>query len=533
MFKLHKNRPAKSGERVDFKFSHFKALQVPRGWDKLFVSIVSIETGKPIAKSSKALVRNGNCQWTETLSESIWISQDDSSREMEDYFFKLVLSMGSARSGILGEATVNMSDYINSTSSVPVSLPLKKCTYGTVLQVKINCLTPRKRLSDEESKETSCHFEEPNASGLDVDSKSNGSNSTFGRSLGSSSMKDFGLTSNPGEPGSRGSSFSASGSHNSYDSAEGSIRRDNMSPGSNLSDEGNHLIGRQDSTNSPITTTHGNYPADAPSPSNHSSFNSRINHSENSRKDFTESPLRTTDSSKNLLEAAEFTIEELHAEAKMWERNARKLMLDLEILRTEFSDQSKKQANLNVELSAAYAERDGLKKEVEHLQLLFENSVVKQTGSEDLTSLEGGTSQNEKALQDELKFQKESVANLALQLERSQESNIELVSVLQELEETIEKQKVELENLSELQSKFGDMENSIKITTEENRYLKLQLQQLQESENKLQVVVQQLEQALEEKNHEIEDESSLNKQTLLDIETEYKSKLFFKRTRNC
>ncbi|XP_021830760.1 intracellular protein transport protein USO1-like [Prunus avium] len=528
MFKLHKNRPAKSGERVDFKFSHFKALQVPRGWDKLFVSIVSIETGKPIAKSSKAVVRNGNCQWTETLSESIWISQDDSSKEMEDYFFKLVLSMGSARSGILGEATVNMSDYINSTSSVPVSLPLKKCTYGTVLQVKINCLTPRKRLGDEESKETSCHFEEPNASGLDVDSKSNGSNSTFGGSIGSSSMKDFGLTSNPGEPGSRGSSFSASGSHNSYDSAEGSIRRDNMSPGSNLSGEGNHLIGRQDSTNSPISTTHGNYPTDAPSPSNHSSFNSRINHSQNSRKDFTESPLRITDSSKNLLEAAEFTIEELHAEAKMWERNARKLMLDLEILRTEFSDQSKKQANLNVELSAAYAERDGLKKEVEHLQFLFENSVVKQTGSEDLTSLEGGTSQNEKALQDELKFQKESVANLALQLERSQESNIELVSVLQELEETIEKQKVELENLSELQSKFGDMENSIKITTEENRNLKLQLQKLQESENKLQVMMQQLEQALEEKNHEIEDGSSLNKQTLLDIETEYKSKLFFK-----
>lgn len=68
-------------------------LQVPRGWDKLFVSIVSVETGKPIAKSSKAVVRNGNCQWTETLSESIWISEDDSPKEMEDYFFKLVLSM--------------------------------------------------------------------------------------------------------------------------------------------------------------------------------------------------------------------------------------------------------------------------------------------------------------------------------------------------------------------------------------------------------------------------------------------------------
>lgn len=522
MFRVHKNRPAKSGERVDFKFSHFKALQVPRGWDKLFVSIVSVETGKPIAKSSKAVVRNGNCQWTETLCESIWISQDESSKEMEDYFIKLVISMGSARSGILGEVSVNMSDYISSTSSAPVSLPLKKCSFGTILQVKINCLTPRKRLSDEESKETSAHLEEANANGHDADSKSDGS--SFG--------KDFGLISNPGEPGSRGSSFSTSGSHRSYDSAEGSIRRDNMSPRSNLSVEGNHLIGRQDSITSLISTTHGNFPADIPSPSNNSSFNSRINglgnHSQNSRKDFKESSLRATDSSKNLLDAAEVTIEELHAEAKMWERNARKLMLDLDILRTEFSDQSKKQANMNVELSAAYAERNGLKKEVEHLQLLLENSVVKQTASEDLTYQDEGTPEIEKALQDELKFQKESVANLALQLERSQESNIELVSVLQELEETIENQKVELENLSELQSTFDDVENLIKLTREENRNLKLQLQQLQESENKLQVTVQQFEQTVEEKNHEIENGSNLNEHFVLDIETEYKSKLLLK-----
>ena len=305
-----------------------------------------------------------------------------------------------------------------------------------------------------------------------------------------------------------------------------------MSPISNLSVEGNHLIGRQDSTTSLISTTHGNFPADIPSPSNNSSFNSRINgsgnHSQNSWNDFKESSLRATDSSKNLLDAAEVTIKELHAEAKMWERNARKLMLDLDILRTEFSDQSKKQANMNVELSAAYAERNGLKKEVEHLQLLLQNSVVKQTASEDLTYQDEGMPEIEKALQDELKFQKESVANLALQLERSQESNIELVSVLQELEETIEKQKVELENLSELQSTFGDMENLIKLTREENRNLKLPLQQLQESENKLQVAVQQFEQAVEEKNHEIENGSSLKKHSVLDIETEYKTKLLLK-----
>ena len=55
----------------------------------------------------------------------------------------------------------------------------------------------------EESKETRSHLEEQNATGNDVDGMSDGTDSTFGRSLGSSSTKDFGLTSNPGEPGSR------------------------------------------------------------------------------------------------------------------------------------------------------------------------------------------------------------------------------------------------------------------------------------------------------------------------------------------
>lgn len=42
---------------------------------------------------------------------------------------------GSSRSGILGEATVNMALYMNSKASSPLSLPLDKCHYGTVLQV--------------------------------------------------------------------------------------------------------------------------------------------------------------------------------------------------------------------------------------------------------------------------------------------------------------------------------------------------------------------------------------------------------------
>lgn len=68
-------------------------LQVPQGWDKLFLSIISVETGRTITKSGKASVRNGNCQWEEALSESIWISPDDFSIHIEECLFKLVVAM--------------------------------------------------------------------------------------------------------------------------------------------------------------------------------------------------------------------------------------------------------------------------------------------------------------------------------------------------------------------------------------------------------------------------------------------------------
>ncbi|XP_076924490.1 uncharacterized protein LOC143586934 [Bidens hawaiensis] len=148
MFRAQRNgKFSGSGEKIDFKFSNLQALQVPKLWDILLVSIISVETGKTIARSNKALVRNGNCQWTETLSVSIWIQHHDSSKELEEHIYKFVVSMGSTRSGILGETTFNMARYHTSVrSSSPVSLPLKKCNYSTILQVKIQCLTPTTKL---------------------------------------------------------------------------------------------------------------------------------------------------------------------------------------------------------------------------------------------------------------------------------------------------------------------------------------------------------------------------------------------------
>ncbi|KAL3532008.1 hypothetical protein ACH5RR_005529 [Cinchona calisaya] len=532
MFKLQRqnNKSSKSGERVDFKFSNFQALQVPKGWDRLFLSMSSVESGKTVAKLGKALVRSGNCQWSETLLESVWISKDDSLKEPEECLFKLVVSMGSSRAGILGEATIDLSCHTSSRVSSPVLLPLKKCNYGTILQVKIHCLTPRPNTglgspkSNFQGKNEDVEYHE-------VSSNSNTSDNSLVSSNKISPSQDLDVSSHQGNHNSKEQRYSVASSHHISNYAESSTKRDPFNSMNDLNSNAHSTQQRQLGASSKSHSPHDNYPADDCSFSSQSSSNSGIM---NSRMDFQSSGKECgaaspgNAGSKNLLEAAEGTIEELRVEAKMWERNARKLMADLDMVRNEFLDQSKKQADLVMELSAAYEEHSSLKKEIEQLKVMLEESTEKRRTLEDSTFQSEGLTQVQKELENEIKYQQQSNANLSLQLKRSQESNIELVSILQELEQTIEQQKIEIENLSSLQLKSTDSGSSAEQHLEENKNLLLQLQQLQDAEKTLKINVQHLEKALDEKTNELENERNMNSESILDVEREYKYQLCVK-----
>lgn len=568
MFRLHKHKSDKFGGTLDFKFSSFQALQVPKGWDRLFVYIISVETGKTLSKSGKGSVRNGTCRWTESLTESIPVSE----KEIDDCLFKFVVSMGSSRSGILGEATVNLGSYRNAETAVPVSLPLKKCNHGTILLVRIQCLTPRAKPREEQFEEPGSYAEDVIAVDyIDMENKSDVSDSSVARSVGSSSSNHLDSASGTGEH-SRELSFSASGSRYSFDSMEGSL---DYSLQNNLIGTSN-LVGRQDSTGSQNSSSYGSYSLNDSSRSNHSSFNSASrSHLQNQRESLNQvsrtvasSPLRNADSSKDLLEAAEATIEELRAEARMWEQNARRLIFDLEKMRKDLSDQSMHCASLEMQLSESHRECDGSKQKIEQLKILLEESVAKQTTTEKLKFQAKEMDNFQKEIEDELKFQKETNADLALQLKKTQESNIELVTILQELEDTIEIQKIEISDLSKIQSKSqkagkyhlevqnseetkrmkksfakdtreascdSGMEGStveqelddlpVGSESEDSRSLELEFQQLQDSQKNLESTIKPPERSLENKIHAIEVEQSLKTQTLMDCEAEWRERL--------
>ncbi|AQL05761.1 Myosin heavy chain-related protein [Zea mays] len=153
-------------------------------------------------------------------------------------------------------------------------------------------------------------------------------------------------------------------------------------------------------------------------------------------------------SSKDLLDAAEETIEELLIEAQMWESHYQKLKIDLEKLQKESDEKSKNQTEILLELSASQAEQESLRQEIEELKLSLKVATERQTV--------GGISKSGDAidvqfeLKDEVHFLRESNENLTMQLKKSQDANIELVSILQELEETIEAQRTTISNFTQM-----------------------------------------------------------------------------------
>ncbi|EXB39443.1 hypothetical protein L484_007990 [Morus notabilis] len=266
---------------------------------------------------------------------------------------------------------------------------------------------------------------------------------------------------------------------------------------------------RQDSIGSQNSSS-GSYPVnESTRRSNHSAVSSKVLGSgtcpQNQREDSEQaSPTATflcqnAAPSKDLLDAAEAAIQLLKAEAGMWEQNSRRLMMNVERLQKELSDEKIHRASLEDELSELCEECDGMKQEVEQLKMLLEETREKQTVNEDLIS--NSMDQTWKDLEDEMKFQKEANANLSLQLKKSLEANAELVIILQELESTIEKQKIEMDNLCAERQKF------------------------QESLKNLADTRSILEKKLAQKNYEIEVERGLSNKRLIELEAEWRAKV--------
>ncbi|XP_026391363.1 myosin-2 heavy chain-like [Papaver somniferum] len=143
MSRIAKWKLEKTKVKVVFRLQ-FHATNIPQtGWDKLFVSFIPADSLKATAKTSKASVRNGTCKWADPIYETTRLIQDTKSKQYEDKYYKLVVAMGSSRSGFLGEGIINLADYADASQPSAIALPLQGCNFATILHVAVQPLTSK------------------------------------------------------------------------------------------------------------------------------------------------------------------------------------------------------------------------------------------------------------------------------------------------------------------------------------------------------------------------------------------------------
>ncbi|CAI9116371.1 OLC1v1017497C1 [Oldenlandia corymbosa var. corymbosa] len=143
MSRVTKWKLEKTKLKVVFRLQ-FHATHIPQsGWDKLFISFIPADSGKATAKTTKANVRNGTCKWADPIYETTRLLQDAKTKHYDEKLYKLVVSMGSSRASILGEAMINLADYADALKPSVAVLPLHGCSTGTTLHVTVQLLTSK------------------------------------------------------------------------------------------------------------------------------------------------------------------------------------------------------------------------------------------------------------------------------------------------------------------------------------------------------------------------------------------------------
>ncbi|KAK8445169.1 hypothetical protein SEVIR_9G272100v4 [Setaria viridis] len=143
MSRVPKWKIEKTKVKVVFRLQ-FHATNIPStGWDKLFLSFISADTGKVTAKTNKANVRNGSCKWPDPIYEATRLLQDPRTKTYDDKLYKLVVAMGTSRSSILGEVDVNLAEFAEALKPASIALPLRGSDFGTLLHITAQLLTTK------------------------------------------------------------------------------------------------------------------------------------------------------------------------------------------------------------------------------------------------------------------------------------------------------------------------------------------------------------------------------------------------------
>lgn len=416
------------------------------------VSVVPADVGKPTVRSEKATVRDGSCYWENAVLETLKFALEPKSGKIHERIYNFVVGTGSSKAGFVGEASIDFSSYADATKVSLVSLPLRNSKSEAVLHVSIQ------RIQDSADQSVVEEIDNAKLNPLDRTLRSQLSNGDFEAIVKDNSIEDDLLnkpaSQNAGKNGNcRTSSesditLSSSGSSSGLDTPCEVPLKNNMGHHEqiNFPSSLNHALVPQ-KQNSNVSTTVEESPDVQWEWMGGSAFDASTDASTGTPK---EALLRLT--SQEALD-----VEKLKTELIAMARQADMTDLELQTLRKQIVRESKKGQDLSKEVASLKEERDALKEECDKFKALQRR--IDETRSKDKLLYDNGDIQ---ALVDELRqelnYQKDLNANLQIQLQKTQESNSELILAVRDLDEMLEQKDQEIASLPNKSTACDDAE---------------------------------------------------------------------------
>ncbi|KAH0687788.1 hypothetical protein KY285_018346 [Solanum tuberosum] len=452
MFKSSRWRSEKNKIKAVFKLQ-FHATQV-KG-DALMVSVVPADVGKPTVRSEKATVRDGSCYWENGVLETVKFVREPKTGKIHERIYNFVVGTGSSKAGLVGEASIDFSSYADATKVSLVSLPLKNSKSEAVLHVSIQ------RIQDSADQSVVEEAENAKVNSLDRSLRSQLSNSDFDAIVEDNYIEDD-LANNPASQNAgkndncRTSSesditLSSSGSSSGLDiPCEVSLKNNTGHHEQlNFPSSLNHALVPFKQNSNVSTTVHEESPDVQWEWMGGSAFEASTDASAGTPKDALLLTLTSHEDTD--------VVEKLKTDLIAMARQADMTDLELQTLRKQIVRESKRGMDLSKEVASLKEERDALKEECDKYKALQRR--MDDTRSKDKLIYDNGDIQ---ALVDELRqelnYQKDLNANLQIQLQKTQESNSELILAVRDLDEMLEQKNQEIASLPNKSTTSDDAE---------------------------------------------------------------------------
>ncbi|KAI4367898.1 hypothetical protein MLD38_016524 [Melastoma candidum] len=423
--------------RASFRLEFHATQVVEFNGDKLMVSLVPSDVGKPIVMLEKAAVVDGKCRWENAAYETVKFGREPKSGKLSERICQFIVSAGSGSGGFVGEASLDLADYAEGTKGSSVPLPLKNSSSNAILHVFIQRLPEggeREPNDNKDSKVTT-----PDRSSRTRFSY--GSKDESNHSVTSSSAEDRQVNkTSPNTQANgicRASSVSDLTATSSDSSSEMNTPRENGVGNSIIQrDHSSVLLSMSRRSLPNMRMMRESMPAfeEENVETRWDSFSSFDGESVVDRQE--------ADTKEGSRMNGDDKIEKLKAELAIMARQAEFSNLELQTLRKQIIKECKRSQDLSREIVELKEERDALNAECDSLRAFRDRIEEARTKNE--VQFDGCGDDMQALLAEarqELNFEKIANADLRIQLQKMQESNEELILAVKDLDELLLLQK--------------------------------------------------------------------------------------------